>query len=211
MKKYIFLLITFSFLQQIIFAQSAEQNLVKKAFTNYKTAILNNNGKKAFYCVDSNTYFYFEKMQAFAKTADSVTIDGLNIIDKIMVLSLRHRVEAKDLLTWNTQQIFEFAVNSGMVGKNSVATFTPSKVTIDKKFAKLELLASGKKNPNIFHLYKQNNAWKLDLTSIMAAGAIAFRQMLIDAGKNENEVIIQLLNALEQKSVSPTIWLPLIK
>ena len=51
-------------------SQKKEEKLVKKAFDNYKYAILNDEGENAVQFLDSRTIQYYEKMLELVKTGD---------------------------------------------------------------------------------------------------------------------------------------------
>ena len=206
MKKFIVLLI--GFLSFTSYAQT-DKELVLKAFDNYKKAILADKGEEAVNFVDSRTVNYYADILEKVKKSDSVAVDAMGIIDKVMVLSLRHRAPKKELLSFDGKELIIYAINNGMVGKNGVANASLGAVTTKGDFAKAEFLVHGQKTPFFFHFYKESNAWKMDLTHLSSLGETGFKQLVKDSGKSENTFLMDLMGMLTGTKASNAIWQPI--
>src|SRR5690606_16152787 len=101
-------------------AQKKEEKLVNKSFEGYKDAILNDRGEEAVKFVDSRTMNYYAHVLDKVKNADSVEVSALSLMDKLMVLSVRHRAKKEEILRFTGESLFVYAIKEGMVGKNSV-------------------------------------------------------------------------------------------
>lgn len=188
------------------YGQKEEEKLVRKAFDNYKSAILNNKGDEAVKYVDSRTIQYYGDILDLVKNADSTQVTSLSLLDKLMVFSIRHRTEKKDILSFDGRGLLVFAIKSGMVGKNSVANNGIGEVTIDKNFAKGEFISLGEKAPFYFHFYKEEGEWKLDLTALFLVSRAAFQKMVQDSGQQEDEFIFSMLELITGKKPGLEIW-----
>ncbi len=188
------------------FGQGTEENLVKDAFNNYKSAILNDKGEEALGYIDAKTIKYYTDILETVKKADSATGNSLSLIDKITVFSIRHRATKEEVMKMDGKGLFVYAIKKGMVGKNSVANNSIGDVTIDKEFAKGQLIVSGQKTPLYFHFYKELGQWKLNLISLFPVSNIAFRKMVEDSGENENDYLFMLLETLTGKKPGAGIW-----
>ncbi len=189
-------------------AQKSESNLVRKSFEDYKTAILNDEGGQAVQFVDSRTIAYYSKMLDLVKTADSGKVNSLSILDKLMVLAVRHRTGKADILSFDGRALFVHAIKSGMVGKSSVADNSIGEVTINGHFAKGQFLYKGQKTPIFFHFYKEQEQWKVDLTSIFGVSTVAFENMAKESGETENDYILHLLEMISGEKPGSEVWLP---
>jgi hypothetical protein len=196
---------------QTVCGQKGEEKLVVKTFEKYKTAILNDKGKDAVKFVDSRTIKYYSDMLELVKTADSTKIETLSILDKLMVFTVRHRTSKEDILSFNVKSFLIYAIESGMVGKNSVANISIGEVTINKNFAKGQLIANGQKAPIFFHFYKEDKQWKVDLTSIFPISMVAFEQMVNESGMKKNEYLFLLLEMISGKKPESKIFRPIIE
>jgi hypothetical protein len=206
MKKAVTILTLIFSLAICCFGQKSEQKLVQKAFDNYKTAILNDKGDEDVKYVDSRTIKYYGEILELVKNADSATVNSLSLLDKLMVFTIRHKTSREDVLSFDGRGLLVYAIESGMVGKNSVANNSIGDVTIDADFAKGQFVANGQKTPLDFHFYKEEGHWKIDLTSIFAVSTMAFQKMAAESGQSENEYLFSLLEVLSGRKPGPEIW-----
>ena len=207
--KYILIVCINLFLLSQTKAQLREEELVKKAFDNYKSAILNDNAEEALRNVDSRTVNYYTQILNQVKNADSLGINSMSLIDKITILSIRARATREEILKMQGSELFIYAIKNGMVGKNSVINNSVGEVSIDSSFAKGQLLVKGNKTPLYFHFYKEQNTWRLDITSLFQASNGAFKAMIEESGESENDYLFTILEALTGKRPNSTIWNPI--
>lgn len=187
------------------------EDSVRAVYDNYKSAILNDRGEEAVEFVDSRTIAYYDKIIELVKTADSSKLETLSLLDKFMVLIVRYRTSKEDILAFDGNELLIYAINSGMVGKSSVANNTVGEVTIVDEFATGEFVSNGQKSPFDFHFYYEGGRWKLDLTSIFAVSDTAFKQVIEQSGMSENEFLFTTMESLGDTRVSSEIWHPVVK
>lgn len=208
MKKFLSLICIMALLSIGLQAQNKEKKAIKKSFEKYKKAILNNKGEEAVKYVDSTTIAYYGEMLDLVKNADSAKVESLSITDKLMVFSIRHRVEKKKILEYTGRTIFVHAVNSGMVGKNSVSSLALGEVSIEGNFGKAQLVINTQVAPIYYHFHKENDDWKLDLTSLFSVSTIAFESLVENSEMTENEYLFHLLEIITGENLGSDIWLP---
>ncbi len=182
---------------------------VLKSFENYKNAILTDKGEIAAEFVDSRTMNYYSNILDKIKTADSLEVNSMGIIDKLTVLSMKHRTSKGELLNFIGRDLFVYAIDNGMVGKNSVMNAELGEVTTSGDFAKAEFIVNNQKTPFFFHFYQENEVWKLDITHLFSLGAMSFKKVIEDSGESENNFIINILEAATGKKPTNDIWKPL--
>lgn len=203
------LALTFFLTWTITYGQKKEEKLVRQSFDNYKSAILNDKGEEAVKYVDSRTIKYYSDILDLVKTADSTKVETLSILDKLMVFSIRHRTSKEEILSFDGKSLLVYAIKNGMVGKNSVANNSIGDVTIDNSFAKGQFIANGQKIPFDFHFYKEENQWKIDITSLFTISTAVFKKMADDSGQNENEYLFSLLEMITRNKPNSEIWKPI--
>lgn len=186
-----------------------EAKAVQKCFENYKTAILNADGKTALNFVDVNTINYYDQMLKYALTAKKEDVMKLTFSNRLMVLSLRHRIDPARLKTMTGKSLFVYTVNNGMIGKTSVRGVEIGRVGTKKKRAKAEVKVRGKKAPYFFYFNRENEQWKIDLTQLRPHTEKALKKMIESLGMNENDYIFQTLGTLTGKEPDESIWKPL--
>lgn len=184
----------------------ADEQLVKQCFENYKSAILNDRGEEAVEYVDSRTIKYYQDILDKTKSADSLEVSEMNIMDKLMVFTIRHRTSKEDILKFDGKQLLVYAIQEGMVGKNSVANNEIGQVDIDDDFAKGQLVVYGEPAPMYFHFYNEQEQWKVDLTSLFPIATPAFQKMADESGQNENEYLFMLLEMVSGEKPNSDIW-----
>ena len=206
MKQGVFLILLLS--SVCTFAQKSEVKAVKASFDNYKQAILSDKGEEAVQYVDSRTINYYGEVLEKVKHADSATVNGLALIDKVMVFSVRHRSTKQEILSFDGKALLVYAIKSGMVGKNSVVNSSIGDVTVEGTFAKGQYVSNGQKAPFNFNFYKEDNAWKVDLTSIFPTTNMVFRKLVEESGQTENDFLFSILETLTGKRPGDDIWIP---
>jgi hypothetical protein len=140
---------------------------------------------------------------------DSSAISQLGVMDKLTVFVAKHRIPKEDLVKMTGSDFFIYAVDNGMIGKNSVITTQIGDVKVEGNFANGQMISNGKKTPLYFHFSKENNEWKVDLTSIFPPTNMALKKMLSDKGLSDNDFIFQTLESLTGRKVAKDIWRPL--
>jgi len=208
MRKIITLLLLI-FISVTSYSQS-DKELVLKSFASYKNAILTDKGELAANFVDSRTMNYYSNIIKKVKMADSLEVDSMGIIDKLTVLSMRHRVPKDNLLNFDGKDLFIYAIDNGMVGKNSVVNAELGEVTTNGDFSKAEFVVNGQKTSFYFHFYREDKVWKIDITHLFSLGTMSFKKMIEDSGENENDFMINILEILTGKKPTKNIWKPII-
>lgn len=190
-------------------AQS-DEDAVLSTFEAYKNAILTDKGVEAAETVDSRTMKYYSDILEKVKTSDSLEVESLGIIDKLMVLRIRFTAPKNEILSFEGKDLFIYAIDKGMVGKSSVVNASLGDVTISGEFAKADFIVNNQKTPFFFHFYYEKETWKIDITHLFSLGTMAFKQLIKDSGQSENDFILNILELLTGKKPTNEIWKPLL-
>lgn len=191
-----------------VFGQKNEEKVIQQTFQNYKTAILAGHGEDAVQYLDSHSIKYYEDIIQHVRNSDSATVENLSILDKLIVFSIRHRAERKDILSFDGKSLLVYAIKSGMVGKNSVANNSVGDISVIGNTAKGQLIVNGTPTPMYFEFNKEQNIWKIDLTSLFEVSTAAFKTMADDSGESESNYIFMLLEMMTGKMPTAEIWRP---
>lgn len=202
-------LLLLAMLTTISYAKNDDQKLVQKSFELYKAALQEENGEEAIKYLDKTTIDYYTKMLDLTKNADSVTVENQNILDKLMIISMRHRIPKEEILKFDGRSCLVYSIKSGMIGKGSLANATIGKVQVKKgTSAEGQLLMFGEKVPFKFKFNKEDGTWKIDLTSFFPVSNKQFQKLADESGKSTNDYLFGLLEMLTQKKPDSGIWLP---
>jgi hypothetical protein len=186
----------------------AEEELVRRAFLTYKGAILQKQGQVAVSLVNRDTLGYYARMKAVALEGQEKEVRRLTPMNKIMVLSLRHRVPTSDLRLMTPEEVFTYAVNQGWIGKNSVLDSDIGRPQVFGDDASAEYVKGGKPTPLKYRFTKEDGKWKIDLTALMPVADQAMSMLIKQEGLDEDTFIVSLIESVSGKKVLPTIWLP---
>lgn len=187
-----------------------DTTLIKACFNGYKNAILSDQGKTAVSFVDSRTVNYYTDILQKTKTLDSAGIDKLSIMDKLTILMLRHRATKEEIMQLDGRSLLVYAVERGMVGKNSVQQLSIGEVMIRGNAAEGQIIVGVAPTSLAYNFYKENGAWKMDITSVLPDGNNAMKKVVKDSGQPENEFLIMLLENATGKEPLKNIWKPLL-
>jgi len=210
MKKILSLLILVCIGLTSSFGQKKDKKLVQETFDGYKNAILEEKGETAATFVDSKTIQYYSDILEKTKSADSTTVSDMGIIDRLMVFSIRYRTPKAQILSFDGKKLLIYAIQEGMIEKNSIQNLTIGKIDIDKKVATGQLISNGQNVPFHFDFYKEKDIWKIDLTSVFGVSQMAFKQMIKSSGIEENVYLLKLLSMISGKEPKNNIWKPIL-
>lgn len=187
-----------------------DTTLIKACFNGYKNAILSDQGKTAVTFVDSRTVKYYTDILQKTKTLDSAGIDKLSIMDKLTILMLRHRATKDEIMQLDGRSLLVYAIERGMVGKNSVQQLSIGEVMIRGNMAEGQIIVGEAPTSLAFNFYKENDAWKMDITSVLPEGNTAMKKVVKDSGQPENQFLVMLLENATGREPLKDIWKPIL-
>ena len=192
----------------------AQENLaehpVYQAFEAYRAAILTSEADDALGLVDSATIGYYGTMLDYARTLGEEKARALDVMDLLMVLSIRHRLSEQQVKTMDAETLFKHGVAHGWIGRESVASFTITGIETDGDVGFARTASRGVEVPFPFRFHREQGRWKIDLTGVMDASGAAFSQLAKQQGMTEVELIFYLLETVSEKEIDEkTIWTPI--
>lgn len=190
-------------------AQKKEKELIYQTFANYKTALHRHQGEEAVKYVDSRTIAYHDSIIHLAKTADSLRVDSLKVIDKLLVLSIRHRIPREEILAMDGTTFFIYGVQHNMISNYNIVNNSLGKIKIDDHFATADLLLDENKTPKDFHFHKEDDHWKIDLTSLHASTNSEFEVLIAERKQTENDYLFNLIEIVTRKRPGKEVWKPI--
>ena len=189
--------------------ENNDQEQIVNCFNQYKASILTGKGDEAIIFFDSRTIKYYDEIIEQIKTADSIKVESLPLLDKFTVLSFRYRVQKEDVLKMDGRKLLIYAIDNGMVGKSKIAEDKIGEIKIDGDFATAKFVINEEISSMSIDFYKEEGQWKIDLTSIFLYSTIALREMLEKSGRSENDYLFSIIEALTGRKPSAEIWEPL--
>ncbi len=190
---------------------SEDTEAVKQTFADYRHALLSQDGTQAAELVTEETIAQYKKYVDWAKTATKDELMKLNLMNRLQVILIKHRVPRDKLLDANGKEIFSYAVDNGWIGKASVINTSLGEIQVASDNAIAGVLVQGKKVPTKFNFVKQSGTWRFNLLQTMAEATMALKAMIIKQGVSENDFIITSAEALSGTKVAKDIWQPIVK
>lgn len=180
---------------------------IHACFDAYKNSILNDQGEAATKYVSARTIQFYDSMAHFARTADSLLVDSLSIIDKITILTLRAHTPNNLLFSYEGREVFVFAINAGMVGKDDIRNNDIGKIYLDSTFARAMMMVNGVESPLAMHFHLEEGEWRMDLTSLFPITNTALEEVIEDGEMTENEFLEFVISyGLKGKEPFHEIW-----
>ena len=204
------LVLFFTLLAVLHVNEQHDSTLIKACFNGYKNAILADQGKTAVTFVDSRTVKYYTDILQKTKTLDSAGIDKLTIMDKLTILMLRHRATKSEIKQLDGRSLLVYAIERGMVGKNSVQQLSIGEVLIRGDAAEGQVMVGAAPTSLAYNFYKEDGAWKMDITSVLPEGHKARKKVVKDSEQPENEFLIMLLENATGREPLKDIWKPML-
>ena len=185
-----------------------DETSIKQTFDGYKAAILADQGKKAIEYLDKHTIDYYSRLLELTKKADSLEVDKLNVLDKLMVLIMRLKLNKDELKSMDSKGLLEYAINNGMIGKESVEQSSLGNIKVKNDKGEAEYVVGGKKTPLFIEFYKEAGGWKLDITSIMDESIEALNAKIREEGMTENDFVKGVIESRYEEPVTSELWTP---
>lgn len=203
-------LIFILFFSSTLLAQQkdSKEEAVRKAYTDYKRAALNDQGEDAYNLIDQRTVAYYNELAKRLKVIDSTALEERTLSDKLQILLIRSLATAEQIQAFDGKSLFVFSVNKGLIGKNSTSAHLIGEVIIEGNFAKGEVLNNGQPSNVYFHFYKEEGEWKFNLTALFPPTELLFRKMQRQSGMSEHEFLFYLIEAISQKRANNSLWNP---
>jgi hypothetical protein len=164
-------------------------------------------GAGAAAVVDRGTIAYYQRMRDLAVAGKADDVKKLPLLDKLMVLRMRHQIPLAQLKAMDGKGAFAFGVSQGWVGDN-VAKMGAGPVEITGDRATVTFLVGGKPTPAKLALQREGNAWRIDIVSLFQLSGEAFRKLQQESEKSEDAFMFELLEQISGKPVPATIWNP---
>jgi hypothetical protein len=183
---------------------------VREAFDGYKSAILAGDGKAAVQYVSQSTIDYFGEMQKLALHGAPADVRAQSMLNQLMILSLRHRLQPQQVKAMSPREILIYGVDNGWIGKTTVVGLEPGPVEISGNVGTIEILQAGKPSGVKFRFQREGGGWRIDLVPVLALGNTAMKMLAKQQGVTEEFLILSLLESVSGRKVPATIWDPLV-
>jgi len=180
------------------------EKLIREVFESYRQALIDKDGDKAWYYIDSQTINFFEDLRNKSLTLSYEDMNGLDVMKKFIILRLRNDFNKKQLETMNPKDIFVAGVERGYISNDTIKDIKLNKIEVQGNIAS-GFVSQAPKIPS-FYFAEANGIWKVALVKNMDMGNAFFEKMLDQSGMTEKEFLIDLLSQVSSSEVKKGIF-----
>jgi hypothetical protein len=192
-------------------AQQTDKQQITRAFEQYKAAALNSNGRDAVQYLDKKTIDYYSHLLEEIRTADSVRLESSSVLDKYVVLLIRHSVDPKEIVNLDGRSFLSYAIERGFVGKSELVHNSITDITVSGNFASARMVSKEDGSAAPMEFYKEKDGWKVNFSALIRLSIPAFRNLIRESGQDENTIILSMVEMSTGRRPDPTVWIPLAK
>lgn len=180
---------------------------INKCYDDYFAALKAGEGEKAADLVDSNTLAHFDRMLQLARSADSATVSGLDVMDKLTVLSMRSQVPVEELRDLDAKGALARSASQGMMASDGPDGLSLGTVTVTGDEASAPLKMYGFPTPATFTFKREQGGWRIDLTTLFDMTRQALGKM---GSTNEatDQAVLELLKENLGEDPPAGVWHP---
>ncbi len=194
-----------------VLTAQVEETLVRQCFDGYKEAVMEGRSEDAVAYLDQNSIEYFNDLLGLSQSADKATVQSLPLMDKMMVIAIRQNAPKDLILNGDATQILNYAIEEGLIGKNTVANNSIGAVKLDGRHASGQLVMGSTPLEMYFDFNQEGRDWKLDITSIFPATASTLESLQKLSGLEEDEYLFNLLETLTKSRPTDKVWDPVLQ
>lgn len=185
----------------------AEKEKVKEAFQQYKAAVLSQDGVAAAQQLSSNSIGYYDELLSQVLHSTEEEVKALSSGDMVQVLALRYFFSKEELMSYDGRQLYETMIAKKFTEDRQLAKTTLGKIAVKGDKAKGQMVVNGEASPIFFDFKKEQEAWKLDLTTTVIMTTKFVEQQARAAQLSVPEYLEETMQlAAEEKE---KIWQPL--
>jgi hypothetical protein len=187
---------------------AASASAVRAAFAAYRAAATAGDGGGAAAMVDHVTVYYYDEALRRARTSTAAELERLSLVDRLVVLSIRHRLSSDALATLDGRGLVAAGVADGWIGRQGTSHMELGEVSVNGDVADAPVLVDGQPSEFAFHFRREPAGWRLDLTSVHAATEQALEAAVAQSGLEANAFMVAALQQATGRPVASTIWSP---
>jgi len=176
---------------------------IMNVYQDYKESILNDKGSAAYECIDKETRDYYDWLIVASNELNKKQIQALGLMDHFTICVLRKNLTASELAKMSGKDLFIYAIDNGMVGKNSVQSLEldDSDIEVDGTTATVGIQTDSTPFPYRFKFNLENGKWGLSLVHTMKATSPALEDAVKQSGKSTEEFVKMLVEVTYNTTV----------
>ena len=199
------------FINTFNYSQVADTTEIINNLNKFVQFSIDRNGEDAINYLDSASFKYYTKIYNDALYSNKDEINKLSLTTRYYVLILRAYYNSKDLIGLDTRTFISKLIKDGIIGSRALPKID-YQYSINGNNAKLYFNKTD--TTYYFEFNKENNMWKLNISSLMRLGNIQFEEQIrlgILTEKEINEKLREFFTTLLNTDSVDYLWAPLVK
>ncbi len=179
---------------------------VEESFKTLKTALREGDGQTAVDHVTTTTVDIYERCRKLALDSSGTDFEAIGQLEVLLAFQLRWLLDKKTLESMNGSEVFVWAVDEGMVDKETLESIELDKLQVEGNKAMATLFNKGQPVTDlVLNFELQENQWKLDLMRVFKAVEPVFDALREETGRTKIELAIYLIERTYNDVVPPQI------
>lgn len=187
---------------------ASENDAVMKSLVAYHDALQRGDGKDAVRWSTGKTVAFYDDVREQALHASASDLRKLSPMSKLTVLMVRAQLKASDLRELDGAAMMALAVEKGWISREPLVQSDLGKITVKGDEARIEHKLHGKATWT-YRLVKEKGDWRFDVTSAFPAAEVVLQAWMVDQGKKEEELLLDLIKKQTGAKPDASIWQPL--
>jgi len=179
---------------------------VRALFARYRAVASAGDGAGAAALVDGSTVAYYQAALVRARTASRADLAGLPLIDRLVVLSIRHRIASEVLVGLDGRSLVAAGVAGGWIGSQGTAHMELGEVILNGDIAEAPVLVDGRPAEFSFRFRREPLGWRLDLNSVHPATEQALAAAIAESRMPADSFMVAALAQATGRPVGVEVW-----
>jgi len=199
------------FVNAFYFSQGTDSTGIIDNLNKFVQLSIDRNGEEAINYLDRSSFEYYNKIYNDVLYSNKNEINNLSLTTRYYVLILHAYYNSKDLIGLDTRTFISKIIKDGIIGSRALPKID-YQYSINGNNAKLYFNKTD--TTYYFEFNKENNMWKLNISSLMRLGNIQFEEQIrlgILTEKEINEKLREFFTTLLNTDSVDYLWEPLVK
>lgn len=183
-------------------ALQEEIQLVKAAFTKYQMAVLSQDGYEAMKCLNQKTIDFYDDILDKVRYASKTDIKLLSDADKMQVLAVRRFFTEELIFDLTGITLCAASIREGLFSTQHLKAMSIGRVATKQNKAKAQMILDGKQTPIFFDFSKEDNEWKIDLTTTFIITSKYLENEAKKLDLSTSDYILEILQLSDEEKVS---------
>lgn len=190
--------------QSAVKLDAKDQAAIRGILEQYRKSLGAVDGDAFVKILDSKTMQWHQETAQAAQSANKAELAKLGVLNRLMVLRLRHEYNKADLAKLTGPEVIVTAVKKGWINNNFADMVVIASYGVNKDGLAYVTLRQNAKVP-AFWFAKESGQWQLALSHTFTGADKGLEQVVKKAGLSEEDFLLKTLETESKKKVDKKI------